>query len=381
MNIRVEEETKDAFQWHVVHRFLTQGKSDDAQKLLAQMIAKTPVQRNELSYMQAWYAATQNQWETVAQHMSDFSGLLMNREEKETLLTQGSVRRRRPMLLLRLGEMAHMLHYPDEAMEHLRHCLRLLNERRMNVPEVRLMAHENLGRLALEMNRADQALQQFETASLLCREREPGPALYATILAGLCETQFCLKQYELALTSGKQALRLLQATTPPDCHESLLLLLSRISLALGENVSALEYVQNARRSASQTRDAARVASILLVLAEIRKQEHQRQEARANCKEALSLLATIPEHPLYGSALFLSGKIAEAEWCSHPDEDNIRDAQAYYEQALKLFTDRHDTAAITRVSRQLAQLLEAAGQPELALVHWKRLFLLSSQPKP
>ena len=158
----MEEETKDAFQWHVVHRFLTQGKSDDAQKLLAQMTAKTPVQRNELSYIQAWLAVTQNQWETVAQHVSDFPGLLMNREEKENLLTQGSVRRRRPMLLLLLGEMAHTLHHPDEAMEHLRHCLKLLNERRMNVPEVRLIVHESLGRLALEMNRVDQALQHFE---------------------------------------------------------------------------------------------------------------------------------------------------------------------------------------------------------------------------
>jgi tetratricopeptide (TPR) repeat protein len=330
--------------------------------------------------MQAWYAATQDQWETVAQHVSDFPALLMNREEREPLLTKGSVRRRRPMHLLLLGEMARTLHYPDEAMEHLRHCLRLLNERRMNVPEVRLMAHESLGRLALEMNQADQALQYFETASRLCREGEPGPALYSTILAGLCETQFCLKQCELVLTSGKQALRLLQATAPPDCRESLLLLLSRISLALGDNASALEYVQNARHSASQTRDAARIASILLALAEIRKQEHQRQEARANCKEALSLLATIPEHPLYGSALFLSGKIAEAEWCDHSDEEAIRDAQVYYEQALELFVEQHDTAAIARVSRQLAQLLEAAGKPEFALVHWKRLFLLSSQPE-
>ncbi|HEU5378807.1 MAG TPA: hypothetical protein VFV38_25570 [Ktedonobacteraceae bacterium] len=100
------------------------------------------------------------------------------------------------MCLLLLGEMARKLDYLGEAMEHLYHCLALLNERRMNVPEVRLTAHESLGRLALEMNQTTQALQQFETASHLCREEEPEPALYFTILAGLCETQFCQERLE-----------------------------------------------------------------------------------------------------------------------------------------------------------------------------------------
>lgn len=372
----VEEEKKDVSQLHTVHRFLTEGKIDDVQKLLAQMAQQPSVQRNELCYVQAWYAVIQEQWETVVQQVSEFP-VLLDREEQENLLTNGSVRRRRPMCLLLLGEMAHKLDYPDEAMEHLHHCLLLLNERRMNVPEVRLMAHESLGRLALEMNQPDQALQQFETASHLCREEEPGSALYSTILAGLCETQFCLGLYELALASGKQALQLLQAAIPPDCRENLLLLLSRISLALGDNVFALEYAQDARRSASQANNASRIANTLLVCSEIHQKENQRREARANCQEALQLLSAAPDQLLYGNALFFFGKIAETEWREHPENaDFVREAQAHYEQALTLFVSRHDIAAIARVSKQLAQLLEDRGEPELALVHWKRIFLSS-----
>jgi len=159
----------------------------------------------------------------------------------------------------------------------------------------------------------------------------------------------------------------------------LLLLLGRINLALGDNASALAYVQDARYLAGQTHDAARVASTLLALAEIQREGHQLQEARASCQEALALLTDTPEHPLYGNALFLCGKLAEAGWREHPEQEAAaKEAQAYYEQALALFTERHDTTGLTGVSRQLARFLEARDEPELALVHWKNAFKHSQQ---
>lgn len=82
--------------------------------------------------------------------------------------------------------------------------------------------------------------------------------------------------------------------------------------------------------------------------------------------------------MYANTLFLCGKLAETEWREHPEnEESIKGAQARYEQALALFAERHDTAAVARVSRQLAQLLEDGGEPELALVHWKRIFPTSA----
>lgn len=372
------EGKKDASLLREVHHLLTQGKSDEAQVLLAQITAETSVQRNESGYLYAWYAVVQERWENVIQHVREMP-VFLDVEERENLLTNGSVRRRRPMCLLILGEMARKLGYPEEATEHLHHCLALLNERRMNIPEVRLLAHWSLGRQALEMNQTAQALLQFETANDLCDEEEPAHSLQAAILAGLCETQFRLEQFGPALTSGKQALRLLQASTPPGCQEQLLLLLSRISLALGENASALAYVQDARHLASQTHDNTRVANTLLVLAEIQQKENRGQEARASCQEALALLSTTPGQPLYGTALFLFGKIVETEWHEHPAQEAlVREAQESYEQALALFTSLHDTAALVRISKQLAQLLEAAGEPEQALVHWKNAFRLSRQ---
>lgn len=372
------EESKDASQVREVHHLLTQGRSDEAQVLLAHIPVETPARRNELNYLQAWYAVVVEHWEDVAQQVQGFP-VFLEREERENLLTNGSVRRRRPMCLLILGEMAHELGYLEEAVEHIRHGLVLLNERRMNIPEVRLQAHCSLGRLALDMNQTAQALLQYETALRLCNEEQPENPLRAAILTGLCETYARLGQFEQALTAGQQALHLLHSGALAGCQEQLLFMLSRVSLSLEDHASALAYAQDARHAASLTNDNARLAHALLLLAEVQQEKCQMQEARSNCEQALALLSVTPNLPLNGTALFLFGKIAESEWRYHPEDEALAtEAQTRYEQAQTLFTTLHETSSLAKVSKQFAQLLEARGQPEQALTHWKNAFMLSEQ---
>ncbi|HVU70530.1 MAG TPA: tetratricopeptide repeat protein [Ktedonobacteraceae bacterium] len=372
------EGKKDASLLREVHHLLTQGKSDEAQTLLAHVTAEATAQRHELDYLRAWDAAVQEQWESVAQLVRGIP-VLLDREERENLLTSGSTRRRRPMCLLMLGEMARTLGYPEEAAEHFQRCLAFLNERRMNIPEVRLLAYACQGKLALEINHAAQALRHFEMAARLCAEEEPDSPLQATILADLAETQFRLEHYEAALLSGKHALRLYQASCAPSCHEQLLLLLSRICLALNDNASALAYVQDARRWASQANNPTREGTALLVLAEVQQREKQSAEARASVQAALTLLAATPEQSAYGNALFLAGRIAEDQWRGHPAEESYAtEARSAYERALTFFTERHDSAARARIARQFAQFLEARDQPEQALIQWKNAFTFARQ---
>ena len=372
------EGNKDASELREVHHLLTQGKGEEAQMLLAQMASGSPAQHKEFNYLHVWDAVVQDHWENVTQQIRDIPALLP-KEERESLLTNGSIRRRRPICLLILGEMARELGYPEEATEHIQHCLALLNERRMNIPEVRLLAHYNLGQLSLQMNQTAQALIQYETARDLCSDEQAEKPLFIPILMGLCETYTRLEQFEQALSIGKQALHLLQ--TNPSAHylEQFLLMLSRINLSLKDSASALAYAQDARQVASQTNDPARVANTLLVLAEIQQKMCQMQEARANCQQALALLSVTQDQTLRGAALLLCGKIAEAEWRHQPEQEALaQEALEQYEQARVLFETLHDTSSLARVSKQLAQLLEDRGQPELALVHWKNAYTLAKQ---
>ncbi len=377
------EGKKDASLLREVHHLLTQGKSDEAQELLSHVTAETTAHPHELEYLHAWDAAVQDQWEQVAQLVRSIP-VLLDREERDNLLTIGSPRRRRPMCLLVLGEMARTLGYPEEAASHFQRSLTFLNERRMNIPEVRLLAYTCQGRLALELNQLAQALRYFETANQLCEEDEPDSPLHASILAGLCETQFRLEHYEAALLSGKHALRLYLAICASSCHEQLLLLLGRICLALNDNASALAYVQDARRWASQANNPAREGATLLVLAEVQQREQQADQARASVQDALQLLAPTSEQSTYGHALFLAGQIAEDQWRTHHGEERYAaDARSFYEQALTFFSEHRaslrDSATLrASIARQFAQFLEARDQPEQALIQWKNAYTFARQ---
>lgn len=372
------EENKDASPLRTVHHLLAQGKGEEARLLLAQISARSPAQRKEFPYLQAWDAALQEQWESVAQQVRDMPVLLQD-VERESLLTHGSLRRRRPFCLLLLGEMARELGYPEEAIEHFQHCLALLNERRMNIPEVRLLAHSSLGQLSLQMNQTAQALIQYETARNLCSSAQAEKPLCASILMGLCETYTRLEKYEQALATGKQALRSFQADSSANCREHLLLLLSRISFSLEDNPSALSYAREAGQVASQTNDHVRVARALLAQGEVLQAMCQGQQARESCQQALALLSVTSDQPLHGATLFLLGKIAEGAWRQKPAQVELaREAQEDYEQAWAIFESLHDASSLVRVSRQLAQLLEDRGRPELALAHWKTAYTLGRQ---
>ena len=372
------EGNKDASVLREVHHLLTQGKGEKAQVLLLQIAGALPTQSKELIYLHAWDAAVQEQWEMVAQQVRAIPAFLPEGEQ-ESLLTNGSIRRRRPICLLILGKLASELGYPEEAIEHTQHCLVLLNERRMNIPEVRLLAHCSMGQLSLQMNQTAQALIQYEKAKSLCGTEEAKNPLWITILAGLCETYARLEQFEKALDTGKQALRSLQTNTNTNCRERLLLMLSRVSLSLDDSASALAYAQDAREVAKQTNNQARVANTLLVMAEIQQKMFQMQEARTSCQQALALLSVTQDQALRGATLFLLGKIAEAEWHHQPEQEALaQEALDHYEQALTLFETLRDTPALARVSKQLAQFLEARGQPALALIHWKNAYTLANQ---
>ena len=372
------EGNKDASELREVHHLLTQGKGEEAQLLLAQIANESPAQDKELTYLHVWCAVVQDNWELVIQRTRDIP-VLLPQEDWENLLVNGSIRRRRPVYLLILGEMARNLGYPEEATEHLQHCLALLSERRMNIPAIRLLAHYSLGRLSLQMNQSAQALIQYTTAKDLCGPEQTQQALFVAILIGLCETHARLDQFELALSLGKQALSLLLANPAAGCQEQLLLLLSRICLSLQDGASALSYAQEARQVANEKNDRASVANTLLLLAEIQQKMGQAQEAQTTCRQAIELVALTQDQALHGAALFLCGKIAEAQWRQQPEQENLaQEALRNYEQARELFEKLRDLPALARVSKQLAQLLEDRGEPGLALAHWKNAYTLVRQ---
>lgn len=370
---------KNASQLRGVHHLLTQGRSDEAEALLAQAAGdlETPAQKKELDYLYAWCAAAQECWEEVVQRVGAFPPA-PHESARAELLADGSFRRRRPACLLFLGDMARELGYFEEALEHYQRCLKLLGERRMNIPEVRLLAHLSMAVLALRMDQPSQALTQYKTALDLCGEASGHPLL-AILLTGLCEAHARLEQPTEALAAGQKALSLLQEKAQAGCQEQLLVLLSRVSLALHNGPAALTYAHNAWQVASDANNPTGMATILLMQARIHYEECQMKEARAACQQALAIPQALQDAHLHGTIVFAQGEIAEAEWHCHPERVDLADeAQSRYEEAQTIFESLSQTASLARVSMRLARFLEARGKPEQALTYWKTAFVLAKQ---
>jgi len=228
------------------------------------------------------------------------------------------------------------------------------------------------------MNQADQARIAYEAANSLCGTEVSQHPLSAEILIGLCEASTRLEQFEQALAIGKQALRLLQVDSQASLQKRLFLMLSRISLALGESASAFAYAQDARHVADQTNDTVGVADALRMRATIELHTEQLPEARTSCQQALALCSGDENQLLRATTLLLLGNIAEAEWRGQPEQEtSVDEAQDWYEQVQLLFETQQDGASLANVSLHLAKLLEARGQPEQALAHWKNAYKLSA----
>ncbi|HET8842223.1 MAG TPA: tetratricopeptide repeat protein [Ktedonobacteraceae bacterium] len=360
-----------------IHDLLKQKQMDEVRELLVQLPEETIRQKRELGYLRAWYAVAQSRWEDAAEYLCS-PPFTRDASEKEALVSGYTERRRRPRFLLLLGSSAMELGYAEEAREHFLACLALLDERRMNVPELRLQAQYALGELALQTGWPDQAVLHYSTALSLCAKNDD-PAFLVTLYSRLCEASYEAEDFTAALGWGHQGLEFLKTGTSLQSREDLLVLLAQVCLVMKKFKQAIDYAQEARQLADQIGNAPQKVSTRLTLAEIFLAEEQTSEARQYCQQALDL-SPVPEQTLLrGKTLFLYGKVAEMEWREKPECTRLaEEAKSFYEEARTIFAALPGSTPLIDVLRQLALLLEQRGSSEQALAHWKTLYQLAEK---
>ncbi len=350
------------------HQFLALGQVREAERVILQVADQIPMQDEELCYLRAWCASQQNNWEEVAQYIHGFSAS----DEERTWLAEGSLRRRRPVFLLNMGQSASTLGYVRESLGHYQHGLHLLDERRMNIPEVRTRLHVLQGDIFLQIGPPSEALDQYEAALQACDG--DSPALLVRLYSGLAEAQSQCGQNEEALVSVQQAWELLEgdAGIAESSKERLCLLFGALYLKSGDPARALSYVEEAVRLAEDAQDSQRLAAALLMRAEAQYAQHMCAEARCSCETALR--QTSKGQRIYGQLALLCGKIIEANGCQTPDTSiNIDEAMHWYEEAQTTFAELDDVAGVAAVSIEQARLLESRGKPAQALEFWKKAY--------
>ena len=123
--------------------WLEEGQYDLALSALQHIQTRNPEQKRQIAYLSAWC-------HTILEHWTEARCLLLplyppGDIEENWNNEKHNERERRAFYLFCLGNAAMSLKRLEEASQHYTQCLKLLSERRVNLPKVRIKALHSLG--------------------------------------------------------------------------------------------------------------------------------------------------------------------------------------------------------------------------------------------
>ncbi len=356
---------------------LEEGQSDTAFAIFSTMQAEDASLRNHLIYLYGWYYAQTHQWK---EGLATLSSLLQSGELIEPL--PQVERELQAIHLLYLGIAAAHLHLDDEAIDHLTRCLKLLHDRRIHLPRVRIEAHARLGTLHQRNSNTTFAMQHFEEALRLSRHYRDEQAL-PIIYRGLCQLHRSNAAWQQAYHYGKEALHRYEQRADRPMEADLHLLLAHICQHNAQAQEAIAQAQTALDLANELCDETLSMRACIALAELHLSTGDVEAARLNCERAL---ATIGDHispALRALACYTAGKISYMEAQQAQGEQRTRlleEANTHFAQADQQLTSAqtevHETH-LTDLYTLWGSVLEALGRPQEALHCWRSGYRLLS----
>lgn len=332
----------------------------------------TPYSPLELIYLRAWSACARASIPFTEENDAQWkaaTGVLLT--ARETLLEAnvagandyfsragGTIHRWRPWTCWLLGNLAFHLGVPTS--EHYTQALRLLDQRRMNHPWLRIQVMCDQAQTLLRLLASRAALTRYEDALSLCeaaitrgeRAHEAMPALYA----GICEAAEQEGEEEAVLRYAPRALA--------SCHDRerrahLLILLGHVARSQGNHREARARYQEVL---ALTQDSTIRLSLWLILISLSLAERDNAAARKYSRQALEEAETqrglLPtsQRDLY----LCCGKIAlaESETVEPPEAHRlVEESLSWHLRALAVSDDAH---AVSELATLLEGLLRASN---------------------
>ena len=356
---------------------LEDGKSEDARVVIDAIQTETDAQQRDVTYLLGWYYISSRQWDDAVQTLSP---LLPNTPEvaQETLLE----RERLAIYLLRLGQTAVNLAHYEDASQHFIRCLKLLHDRRVHLPTIRIEARYSLAMTYVMRGSYAVALQHYEDALRLCRHYELNEAL-PNIYYGMSEAYRCSGNFTKAHEAGHEALRIYQERGEELMQSRIYTLLGRISLLFGDYDSALNYYSSSYTLAVKNMSHKMIMISCTALAEVYAELENMDEARRYTKHALEVTTQIDNAYLCGIVYAAIGKVtfAEAHLLQGPERQELFDKSiSWLQKSEKLLASTQAIKDLAQTYTLLATVLEEAIHPQEALAYWKLAFIETEKAK-
>ncbi len=349
---------------------LEEGQADKALPVLEAIQADNEEEQQEIAYLLGWCHVSSKRWDDAAKVLSPLPKFVEGDGGEESRID----RVRLTHSLLRLGMAAVNLGQYEDASRHYTKCLKVLQSKKIQLPEAKLKARYGLAMTYLMRGLYAAAIQHYELALGLCLYIDDDEEI-GNIYYGLCQTYLRSGNLINAQLAAVKALELYERCADRHMEGLAHNMLGYIYLQLGDYREASDHYTEALSIAASQSNAKMVMINCASLADVRLTEGRLEEANRYCQRALDNIDLIQNKDRFLESLtYLEcGKVAQAEAQRFEGERR----QHHLEEALAWFEKAQDglspTQAYTQVSDlygRWAEVLEQLGRYEEAITCWK-----------
>lgn len=360
---------------------LEEGRSEDARTVLEAIQTDTDEQQHDVTYLLGWYYIISRQWENATQTLSSLVTHITSEDEdaqQETLLE----RARLAIHLLRLGQTAVNLAHYEDASRHFTLCLKMLHDRRIHLPALRIEARYNLAMTYVMRGSYTVAIQQYEDALRLCRHFELNEAL-PDIYYGLSEVYRCMGNFTKAHEFGREALRIYQERGDEPLQCRMYAMLGRISLLLGDSDGAANYYRTSCALAISNNRPKMIMLNYASLAEVCAAQERMVEAKEYVHLALDATTQVDDVFLCGIVYATIGRVtlAEARLTDVSQGQHLLDEGiSWLQKAVTYLKSTQAFKDLAQTYISLATASEELGRSQDALSYWKLAYTETDKAK-
>jgi len=351
----------------VLYRARLQLEEGQVEAALATLSTVRPVDektQRDVAYLVGWSHIQCKRWKEAIEALSPLISEQYETREPETQLE----RERMAYYLLYLGIAAANLANYEDASHHFAHCLKILHDKRVHLPSVRIKARFSLATTCSQRGLYDVAIQHYTHALRLCRYYQRDDEL-ADIHHGLCDAYREMGDYTSAYASAQEALQLYEKKPDWVMGARMHRMLGRISFLTGNYREASDHYTEALATATSYNSSTLVMVCCASLAEIRRVENRLSEAKRYCHLALSHIERSNSIHMRGWSYLRIGEVAydEAIQADYRQRQRLlEDAVMWFEKAKAELLQTQAYADIAHAYRSLGQALEDLGRMDEAI---------------
>ncbi|HCI81116.1 MAG TPA: hypothetical protein DHW02_15665 [Ktedonobacter sp.] len=362
-----------------VRLFLEEGRSQDALAILQKTQPQEEEASYDVAYLRGWCFILNRRWDDAREALSP---LLQEAYKEDPTQEPLPDRERLIMYLLRLGQVAAMLAHYDDARVHFALCLKMLHDRRIFLPLVRIRAHAFLAMTYLMKGLCSLALHHYEEALRLSEHYNEESEL-ANIYYGLCATRQSLGDFIGAYEAGREALRIYLDERDELLQIRMYNLLASISAQLTDVEVADDYYAQSLRLAEERDRPVMIMLNYTGLAELRLQQKRLEEVTTYINKALAYARQVDDKNMAGSVYISIAKVVLAM----AEETHEASPETAYARAIELFQEAEECLKDTQSYVALAELygrwgevLERTGQFRESINCWQSAYLMMKKTK-